>query len=100
MYQQVSSLAATSNGILYETASTSGTPKQLAFSARRPEQLLRGPTVSRVLSLYESHCNPLPRGSLLVTGQQCPSPSDSLHIPFVFSVFQVNYSYYYPHCSL
>ena len=28
VYQQVSSSAATSNGILYETASTSGTPKQ------------------------------------------------------------------------
>ena len=51
MYQQVSSLAATSNGILYETASTSGTPKQLAFSARRPEH---GPiqVVGRIQFLF------------------------------------------------
>ena len=66
MHRQVSSPAATSNGILYKTASTSGTPEQLAFSARRPEQLLRGRTESRVLSVYESPCNPLPGGSLSV----------------------------------
>ena len=67
MYGQVSSPSATSNGILYKTASTSGIAEQLAFSARGPEQLLRGPTESRMLSVYESPCNPLPGGSLSVT---------------------------------
>ena len=43
--EQVSSSAATStDGILYETTSTLGTPEQLVFSARRPELLLQGPT--------------------------------------------------------